>query len=330
VLQRSRGCAPERRPGCRDRCRVVLRSGCGRCRWLAWLARPYLLPLSTGPDLTHHLILIRYIEEHWRLVHDASVERFLGEMAQYTPGSHILAALAGAWSGTDGLRSLHMVQALAVALESGFLVLISRRLMPAGVPRVLALVSALFLLASPRYFLGEFTEYGFVAQVVAQLFVVAMWWATQHGTPRQTCGLACVWPARCRSLPVVAGVHRSTGARVLSRVALRTDRSLAARAWHLGQVSRRWRCLPGFTWWAAWDGFNWQAQEVRPHGHPSRATAGRWWRFSAAGLVVATVRRRDGYPLCSSSALPRRRPRYTCLPCEAVRRSRTWPSRCST
>ena len=27
--------------------------------WLAWLARPYLLPLSTGPDLTHHLILIR-------------------------------------------------------------------------------------------------------------------------------------------------------------------------------------------------------------------------------------------------------------------------------
>src|SRR4051794_24628485 len=113
--------------------------------WLAWLARPYLLPLSTGPDLTHHLILIRYIEEHWRLVHDAAVERFLGEMSQYTPGSHTLAALAGAWSGTDGLRSLHMVQALAVALESGFLVLITRRLLPAGVAGVLALASALFL-----------------------------------------------------------------------------------------------------------------------------------------------------------------------------------------
>ena len=126
--------------------------------WLAWLARPYLLPLSTGPDLTHHLILIRYIEEHWRLVHDPALERFLGEMAQYTPGSHILAALAGAWSGTDGLRALHMVQALGVALETGFLVLISRRLLPAGTPRALALASALFLLASPRYALGGFTE----------------------------------------------------------------------------------------------------------------------------------------------------------------------------
>jgi len=34
------------------------------------------------------------------------------------------------------------------------------------------------LLESPRYFLGGFMEYGFVAQVIAELFAVAMWWAT--------------------------------------------------------------------------------------------------------------------------------------------------------
>jgi hypothetical protein len=149
----------------------------GFATWLLWLARPTLLPLSTGPDLTHHLILIRYIEEHWRLVHDPAVERFLGEMAQYTPGSHIIAALAGAWARADGLRALHAVQTLAVALEGGFLVLIARRMLPPRAPRVLALAAAILLLAAPRYFLGGFTEYGFVAQVVAQVFVVAMWWA---------------------------------------------------------------------------------------------------------------------------------------------------------
>ena len=39
--------------------------------WLLWLARPSLLPLGSGPDLTHHLLLVRFIESHWRLVHDA-------------------------------------------------------------------------------------------------------------------------------------------------------------------------------------------------------------------------------------------------------------------
>lgn len=145
--------------------------------WLVWLAWPSLLPLSTGPDLTHHLLLVRYIEEHWRLVHDPSLERFLGEMAQYTPGSHILAALAGAWSGTDGLRALHTVQAIAVALKAGLVFLIARRLLPAHAPRSIAVIAVILPLAAPRYFLGAFTEYGFVAQVVAELFAVAMWWA---------------------------------------------------------------------------------------------------------------------------------------------------------
>jgi hypothetical protein len=145
--------------------------------WLLWLARPSFLPLATGPDLTHHLILIDYIERHWQLVHDPSVEQLLGEMAQYTPGSHVLAALAGAWSGSDGLRALHPVLAVSVALQAGFLWLIARRLLPAGAPRQIALVAVILLLASPTYFLRSFTEFGFVAQVVAGLFAIVMWWA---------------------------------------------------------------------------------------------------------------------------------------------------------
>ncbi len=144
--------------------------------WLLWLSRPAWLPLSTGPDLTHHLILIHYIEGHWQFVHDQALQQYLGEMAQYTPGSHVLAALAGAWSGTDGLRALHPLQAWTVALKAGFVLLIGFRLLPAAAPRPLALLGVVLPLAAPRYFLGGFTEFGFVAQVVAELFVVSLWW----------------------------------------------------------------------------------------------------------------------------------------------------------
>jgi len=265
----------------------------GVAAWLAWLARPYLLPLSTGPDLTHHLILIRYIEEHWRLVHDGSLERFLGEMAQYTPGSHILAALAGAWSGTDGLRSLHMVQALAVALESGFLVLISRRLLPPGVPRGLALTSSLLLLASPRYFLGGFTEYGFLAQVVAQVFAVAMWWATAvwDAAPDLRIGAAFgfLGAAAFLSWPVYTGPPALAFFLV---VALRNDRSLAARARHLAA---------GFAPLALFAGIylvgrlGWLQLAGTGGAAPWPSVQSYSWPLvilSTVGLVFATARRR--------------------------------------
>lgn len=156
---------------------IAVALGLGVGMWLLWLAAPTFLPLSTGPDLTHHLLLIRYIEQHWRLVHDPAIERFLGEMAQYTPGSHVLVALAGAWSRTDGLRAMHAVQVFTVALKVVLLFAVCLRLLPPRAPRVIALVGPVLLLASPRYFLGGFTEYGFLAQVVAELFVVAMWWS---------------------------------------------------------------------------------------------------------------------------------------------------------
>ncbi|MEP7306930.1 MAG: hypothetical protein ABJA98_15550 [Acidobacteriota bacterium] len=146
--------------------------------WLLWLAWPALLPLGAGVDITHHLLLIDYIERHWRLVHEPQIESYLGEMVHYTPGSQLLAALAGAWSRTDGLHAVYPVVAWSVALKAGFVFLIARRLMPEGVPRIpLALTAVLFLLVPYSHVVGSFTHDSFLAQVVAELFTIAMWWA---------------------------------------------------------------------------------------------------------------------------------------------------------
>ena len=72
--------------------------------WLLWLARPSLLPLGSGPDLAHHLLLIGYIEQHNALPHDPQLGAILGEMVSYTPGTHLLAWLAGAWVRVGGFR----------------------------------------------------------------------------------------------------------------------------------------------------------------------------------------------------------------------------------
>jgi hypothetical protein len=145
--------------------------------WLMWIARPTFFPLGTGPDLTHHLLLIHFIEQHWRLVHDAGVEPFLGEMIHYTPGSHILVALTAAWTGSRGLHVLHPVMAAVAALKAGLVALIAMRILPRDVPRQpIATLAAVSLLASQTFFLGSFLEYSFLAQVVAELFAVGAWW----------------------------------------------------------------------------------------------------------------------------------------------------------
>ena len=198
--------------------------------WLLWLARPALLPLSTGPDLTHHLMLVEYIEQHWHFVHDRALADSLGEMAQYTPGSHVLAALGGAWSGTDGTRALHTMQVLLVALKAGFLLLIGVRLLPVDAPRPLAVAGVLLLLAAPRYALGAFTEYGFVAQVVAEVFAVAMWWAVvawdAHPDWRVALAFSVSGAAAFLSWPVYVGPPVAAFALVL---VLRASTPLGAR-----------------------------------------------------------------------------------------------------
>ena len=146
--------------------------------YLQWLARPALLPIGGGPDLTHHLMLVDYIERHWRLVHDPALGAVMGEMADYTPGLHLLAALAGAWTRTDGLHTIYPIVVLTVALKAGFIFGIAMRVLPRGVPRLPFAIAAVVMLFAPReYFLRSFSEHSFLAQVVAELFAVAMWWA---------------------------------------------------------------------------------------------------------------------------------------------------------
>jgi hypothetical protein len=159
--------------------------------WLLWLAGRDLLPPGTGPDLTHHLLLVGYIEEHWRLPHDPQLGPFLGEMVDYTPGAHLLAALAGAWTRTDGLHAMYPLVALTVALKCGLVFLIARRLVSSDVPRIPFAVMAVLLLLIPRaYFTGSFAQHSFLAQVVAEVFAVALWWAL------------VIWDARPGMLPI--------------------------------------------------------------------------------------------------------------------------------
>ena len=146
--------------------------------WLMWLARPQMLPLGGGPDFTHHLQLVNYIQQHWRLVHDPALAPYLGEMIDYTAGSHLLAAILAAWLKTDGLHVVHAVLAFAVALKMGVVFLIARRLLRPESPREpLALVAALLLFLAPAYLIESFTRHFFYAQVVGELFAVGMWWA---------------------------------------------------------------------------------------------------------------------------------------------------------
>jgi hypothetical protein len=146
--------------------------------WLLWLSWPGLLPLGGGADLAHHLQLVDHIERNWRLVHDARVEAYLGEMVHYTPGAHLLAAIAGRLTRTDGFHAVYPLVALSVALKAGFVFLIALRMLPRDVPRVpLALVAGLLVFLPRALFTGSFARYSFVAQVVSEMFAVVMWWA---------------------------------------------------------------------------------------------------------------------------------------------------------
>ena len=139
---------------------------------------PALLPPGGGSDLTHHLQLIGFIDRYWRLPHDAASVDVVGGMINYTPGSHVLASLAGAWFNTDGLHALYPLMATSVALKAGLLFLIVCRMLPDDPARVpVALAAAVLPAVAFDYALGSFFRWSFVAQVVAELFAVARWWA---------------------------------------------------------------------------------------------------------------------------------------------------------
>ena len=173
----------------------------GAFGWLLWIARPSFLPLGSGSDLTHHLLLIQYIEQHWRLVHDPGAERFLGEMMSYTPGSQLLAALAGAWTGVGGVHALHAVVSATVALKLGFVFLVALRVLNSIYPEdgsgvrsarlPFAVLAVVLAFTSQVYLLRSFVENSFVAQVVSELFGVVMWWSLT------------VWDMKTGRFPVV-------------------------------------------------------------------------------------------------------------------------------
>ena len=135
---------------------------------------PSLVPPGRGPDLTHHLVLVDYIQQHGHLVHDRSLDGAMGEMAHYTPAAHLLAVIAGAVFGVDGLRAFFPLVVVCAALTAGFVFLIARRM---GLSMPYAIVAVVLLFLPAQYFFGAFTHDGFLAQTVSTLFAVAMWWA---------------------------------------------------------------------------------------------------------------------------------------------------------
>jgi hypothetical protein len=192
---------------------------------LSW---PSLVPPGRGPDLTHHLLLVDYIEQHGHLVHDRSLDGSMGEMAHYTPGAHLLAVVIGRWFGADGLRAFFPMLALCAALTAGYVFLIARRL---SLPLPFALAAVIMLFLPAQYFLGAFTHDGFLAQTAATFFAVAAWWALVAWDQQRSRGIAAIiallivavfltWPIFVGPLVVVfvAMAWRSDGATDLALV----------------------------------------------------------------------------------------------------------------
>jgi hypothetical protein len=168
--------------------------------WLFWLAAPSFLPTGRGPDLAHHLMLVDYIERHWQLP-TASLAETMAEMAHYTPGVHLVAALAGAWLRSDGFHTIYAVVVFTVALKCALVFLVALRTLGASQARVpLALGAVLLSLLPQAYVTGSFLHDSFLAQATAELFAVAMWWA------------AVVWDEQPQRLPLILFASAGIGA----------------------------------------------------------------------------------------------------------------------
>lgn len=185
--------------------------------WLAAPTWPLLLPPGGGSDLTHHLMLIDVLERTGQLVDGAVMGGALGEMAHYTPGLHLAAVVVGSLAGVDAWRTVYPLVLVTVALKAGFVFLIAHRLLTGVRGRLPgALAAVAFVLFVPRsYSLGGFMQSGYLAQVAAEVFVVAGWWAlTEWRASRASSCLALtgvsgaaaflVWPIWTGPLVVTA------------------------------------------------------------------------------------------------------------------------------
>jgi hypothetical protein len=197
--------------------------------YLLWLASPSLLPVTNGPDIVHHLLLIHLIQRTHHLVHDPALSPYLLEMMNYTPGSHIMAAAVADWLRVDALRALLPVTAAFVAMKVGIVYALAVRIIgPRPHAAVLALAAPILLLVPSAYVLGSFFQFFFFAQVVSETFALALVLAivnwTREGRPREVwlaaagaVGVFLSWPVwlgpalaaaaiaiACASLPVRA------------------------------------------------------------------------------------------------------------------------------
>jgi hypothetical protein len=193
--------------------------------YLFWRAWPSLLPVTNGPDVVHHLQLIHLVQRTHHLAHDPALDPYLLEMGNYTPGSHILAAMVAAWLRLDALRVIHPIAAVLVALKSGILYLIALRVIRGPRAAGQALAAPLLAMVPAVYFLGSFSQFFFFAQVVSETFAVGMllavvlWAQTRerrHLALFGACGVGAflawpVWigpPVVALLVAIAAGEHR--------------------------------------------------------------------------------------------------------------------------
>jgi len=186
--------------------------------YFLWLASPSLLPVTNGPDIVHHLLLIHLIQRTHHLVHDPALSPYLLEMMNYTPGSHIVAAAAADWLRVDALRVLLPVTAAFVAIKAGIVYLLGVRLLgPRPHAAVLALAAPVLLLVPSVYVLGSFFQFFFFAQVLSETFAMAMVLAivnwTRAGRQRElwlaavcAAGVFLSWPVWLGPALAAAGV----------------------------------------------------------------------------------------------------------------------------
>jgi len=256
--------------------------------WLLWLAWPALLPPGKGPDLTHHLLLIDYLERHWRLVHDPALEVAMGEMAHYTPGAHLLAVLFGSWTRTDGLRAVYPLVAFSAALTAGFLFLIALR-MTSRVPP--AFIAVLLMLLPRAYFADAFAHDSYLAQVVSTLFAVAMWWAVLVWDDEPSIAAAMLIAVMALGVflawPVWIGPPLLT---LVAVVCLRRDLAWQTRAAHVALIA-----LPVATLAVIHAAGRWGwVLLIRTSGavlHPSVAAVG--WAFPLLAIAGAVLSLKD-------------------------------------
>ena len=189
---------------------------------------------------------------------------------------------------------MYPIVALAVALKAGLVFLIARRMMPDGSPRTPLAVAAALLLFVPRdYFAGSFTELSFLAQVVSELFAVAMWLAIvlwdEHPSTLAAGVFALSGMATFLAWPVNLGPPLLVFVAV---VAFRTEPGMAARIRSLALATVPIAAIAAVH--AA--GRMYALVIVRVPGfvaYPTIAMFGRWFLLLAGvGVIVALMQRR--------------------------------------